>query len=164
MSTRIQQSFGLAAITVLLAFATGGGCVITVDPNPNNNGSGTGNDGKLTIRIINATNVTLDPQLFLSAEAVTTDGLFQDANKYTSFGVGTLGLIADSDSVQFEIDCDTARVLGTLGGSFGNDLNAPDGQGRQLVLTQDLNVFCGDRVTFTFLRSGGGFSTNFDID
>jgi len=163
MSTRVNRTCTFAAIAALLVFSTGGGCVISVEPDPNNGGGG-GGDDKITIRLVNATNVTLDPQVFFSSEAVSTDGLFQAGNKFTAFGVGTLGLIADSDSVSFEIDCTAARVLGTLGGSFGNNLNAPDGQGRQLVLTQELNVFCGDRVTFTYLRSGDGFTTNFDVD
>jgi len=64
------------------------------------------------------------------------DGLFVDGNKFTAFGVGTLGLLAPSSSDTFEIDCSNARVIGTKGGRFGDNLNQPDGVGQQVVLTQ----------------------------
>lgn len=151
----------LAALAVLMS----GGCVVTVDDG-NNGGNNGGNNppAQLTVRIINTTNVTLDPEIFVSAEGVSTDELFDPSHKFTAFGVGTLGLIADSDTAEFRIDCSQARVIGTSGGRFGNDLNNPDGTGRRIVLTQDLNVFCEGAVTFTYSSSGNGFTTTFDVE
>jgi hypothetical protein len=51
-----------------------------------------------------------------------------------------------------------------LGGSFGDDLNNPEGTGRQIVLTQELSFFCEGRITFRYSGSGGTFNTSFDLD
>ncbi len=149
----------------MLLFLPGSGCVITFDPIPGddddpNDGGGT----TITIRVVNTTNTTLDPDIYISATAVSTEELFVPARKYTAFGVGTLGLLGPGGSDQFTVSCSDARVIGTLGGRFGDDLNNPDGTGRQIVLTQDLNVFCGGRVTFTYSRSGSAFTTTFDVE
>jgi len=163
------------ACLVALAILLPGGCVVTVDPidggdgGDGGTGGGDGASQQITIRIVNATANTLDPEIFLSSEPVDTVGLFQLNNKYTLFGVGRLGLIAGYDSESFTIDCAQARLVGTLAGSFGggadkNDLTSPAGSGTQLVLTQDLVFFCGNRITFTYGHSGGGFNTTLDID
>jgi hypothetical protein len=150
-----------------------GGCVITVDPNDGGDGNGDGNgDGtaeQVTIRIVNTTPNTLDPEIYLSATPVDESGLFQASNKYTLFGVGRLGLLAGSDSESFTIDCAEARVVGTRGGSFGggtdnNDLTDPAGTGTQRILVQDQVFTCGERITFTYRRSGDGFITTLDFD
>jgi len=160
-------SLGLAVM--FLPFLCGGGCVVTIDPvnggdGDNNGGNGGSTDTTITIRIINATNVTLDPEIYVSAEPVNLEDLFRTGNKYTAFGVGTLGLLGGGDTDQFTVQCANARVIGTKGGKFGDDLNNPDGTGRQIVLTQDLSVFCGGRVTLTYSRSGDGFNTTYDVD
>jgi hypothetical protein len=160
--------FGL--VIALVPLLSGGGCVVTVDPldgGGGNGGGGGGGDGTgtvITVRIINASNVTLDPEIYISAEPVTVEQLFQPGNKYTAFGVGTLGLLGSAGTDQFTIECANARVIGTSGGKFGDNLNEPEGTGRQIVLTQDLSIFCEGRVTFTYSRSGGGFTTTFDVD
>jgi hypothetical protein len=140
------------------------GCTITIDPpgggppDPNQPGSQT-----IVIRVVNATNTTLDPELFVSAAAVSVDELFAGENKFTAFGVGTLGLLGPGGSDEFALSCTDARLVGTRGGKFGDDLNNPTGTGRQIVLTQDLNLFCGGSVTFTYRTSGSGFTTTFDV-
>jgi hypothetical protein len=143
--------------------AAGGGCVVTIDPPPGGGGGG-GGAGTIRIRIVNTTNTTLDPEIFVSATAVSSDELFQLNRKFTRFGVGTLGLIGPRSSDDFTLSCAEVRVIGTAGGRFGDDLNNPEGSGRRVVLTQDLNIFCGDRVTFTFSRTPGGFTTRFYVD
>lgn len=149
-----------------------GGCTITIDPNfpldPNTGGNDPNDATTLTIRVVNSTGNTLDPQIYLADGPVDLAGLFTASRKYTDYGVGRLGLLAKNTSDSFTIDCSEARVIGTRGGSFGggddgNDLNNPAGSGRQLVLTQELVFFCGDRITFTYDQSGGGFTTSFDI-
>lgn len=145
--------------------AAGGGCVITIDPPPGGGGGdGSGGAGVITIRVVNMTNTTLDPEIYVSATAVSSEELFQPERKYTRFGVGTLGLIGPASSDDFSLSCADVRVIGTLGGRFGDDLNNPEGSGRRIVLTQDLNIFCGDRVTFTYSRTTDGFTTSFDVN
>lgn len=154
-----------------LALLLPGGCVITVDPI---NGGADGDNGdaaadQITIRIVNATSHTLDPEIYLSSGPVDIEHLLTASRKYTQFGVGRLGLIAAGDTDQFAVDCAQARLVGTRGGSFGgggdrNDLTDPAGSGTQLVLTQDLVFFCGNRITFTYRRSGDGFGTTLDVD
>lgn len=159
---------GLVAMVMLIP----GGCTVTLDPtdpgDPNGDGGGDDNVTTLTIRIVNNAPNTLDPEIYIASEPVDLDSLFTASRKFTNYGVGRLGLLAANTSDSFTIDCADARVIGTRGGSFGgdtdgNDLNSPAGSGRQLVLTQELVFFCGDRITFTYGKSGDGFTTSFDI-
>ena len=157
------------ACLVALAALIHGGCTITVDPNDLIDDIGGGTEGVLTIRIVNSTGHTLDPEIYIADEPVDLAHLFTRSRKYTDYGVGRQGLIAAFTSDDFEINCDTARLIGTLGGSFGggeddNDLNDPAGSGTQRVLTQELVYFCSDRITFIFSESNGTFSTTFDVD
>lgn len=139
------------------------GCVVTVEPDPDD-GDGGPNEGEILVRLVNATNVTLDPEIYFTDQAVSADQLFDASNKFTAFGVGTLGLLGDFDQAQFSVACSDARLIGTSGGLFGNNLNAPDGSGRAIVLTQELNIFCGGTLTLTYSRAGDGFTTTFDVE
>jgi len=150
-----------------------GGCAISFNPDPNDtvdpNDTGGPAPDEITIRVVNASANTLDPQIYIAGQPVTAAELFASSNKFTEYGVGRLGLIAGNDSDSFTISCADARVVGTTGGSFGggddgNDLTEPAGTGRQLVLTQELVFYCGDQITFTYSRSGDGFTTTFDTD
>jgi hypothetical protein len=156
----MSRAVGLAALLL-------GGCVLTIDPIADfgdmGQGDGSGTTDQITVRIINTTNLTLDPEIYLSAEPVSVDELFRSAHKYKAYGVGTTGILADYDSDTFSLDCSAARVIGTSGGRFGDDLNNPDGTGQRIVLTQDLNIFCGGTVTFTYSRSGDGFTTTYVV-
>lgn len=147
------------------------GCIVAppIDDGGNGGGNGDPNNGggsvaTITIRIVNLTETTLDPDLYISATAVSRDELFVPARKYTAYGVGTLGLIGGFDSDSFTIPCSEARIIATAGGRFGDNLNIPDGTGREIILTQDLSVFCGSRVTFTYSRDGSGYTTSFLVD
>jgi hypothetical protein len=161
----LMQTAGLAGL-LTLSF---GGCTITVDPTDLDLGDNNSPAGVVTIRIINSTGHTLDPQIYIAAEPVDLEHLFTRSRKYTNYGVGQLGLIARNTSDDFEIECDQIRLIGTLGGSFGggednNDLNNPAGSGTQRVLTQELVFDCGERITFTYRRITGGFRTDADVD
>lgn len=168
MSTRLllMQAACLVGMLTLVY----GGCTITIDPDdldPNDDGGG-GTTDVITIRIVNQTTHTLDPQIYVSADPVSVDDLFQSGNKCTTYGVGRLGLLAGNSSDDFELNCELVRVIGTLGGSFGggeddNDLNDPAGSGTQLVLTQDLVFYCGAQITFTYRETGGQFVTTFSV-
>ena len=156
----------LLFLTALIALFIAG-CMLTIDPIEGiiDGGDGTGGDtsNQITIRVINATNVTLDPEIYVSAEPVSVEQLFQSANKFTAYGVGTTGILADFDSDTFALDCSQVRVIGTRGGRFGDDLSNPEATGQQVVLTQDLNVFCDGSVTFTYTRSAGEYTTTFVV-
>lgn len=155
---RVCWSAAALALTVTL------GCIVTVEPIDGGDGDG-GEPTTITVRLFNATNIGLDPQIFISAEALSAEALFASAtNKFTSFGDFGLGLLGAGDVVGFDLDCAAVRVLGTPGGSFGNNLQAPEGTGTQRVLSQDAQFNCGDTITFTYSRSGGGFATSFGID
>lgn len=152
----------LAVLFVLLP----GGCVITVDPfdgNADGGGNGSGTD-QITIRIVNTTNTGLDPEIYISDQPVNRDSLFVSANKFTDFGVLGLGAIEAFGSDSFTIDCAAARVIGTTGGSFGDKVTEPEGTGTERILAQDAQFNCGDRITFTYKREAGGFSTSVAVD
>lgn len=148
------------ALTVTL------GCIVTVEPiDGGDGGDGGGGPTTITVRLFNATNIGLDPQIFISADALSAEALFASAtNKFTSFGDFGLGLLGAGDVAGFDLDCAAVRVLGTPGGSFGNDLQSPEGSGIQRVLSQDAQFNCGDTITFTYSRSGSGFATSFGIN
>lgn len=138
-----------------------GGC--TISPATNGNDNGPPPPPPVTtfaVTIRNLTATTIDPDIHISA-AATTDpaALFVPANKYTRFGVGTRGLLAPGDVADFELDCAAAMAIGTPGGFFGDDLDNPDGQGQQRILTQATVFSCGDTVTFIFSRQGDAFET-----
>lgn len=149
----------LAAAALALAI---GGCVVEVDPG-GDDGGGDPTEQTITLRVTNSSNVTLDPEIYISATPVSADELFTDANKLTRFGVGTLGLLGGNDSDTFTVDCAAARVIGTKGGRFGDDLTNPQGSGQQVILTQDLSIFCGGTLRLTYSGSGTSFNTNFTV-
>lgn len=158
----LRQTAGLVGLLAL------GACTITVDP-ADIDGGDSSPAGVVTVRIINSTGHTLDPQIYIASEPVDLEHLFTRSCKYTDYGVGQLGLIAANTSDDFEIECDQIRVIGTLGGSFGggddkNDLTDPAGSGTQRVLTQELNFYCGERITLTYQKTSDGFLTETDVD
>lgn len=142
-----------------------GGCTISPAPNANDNGPPPPppvTTYSVAIRNLSAT--TIDPDIYISSVATTDPAaLFVPANKYTRFGVGTRGLLAPGDVARFELDCATAMAIGTPGGFFGEDLDRPDGQGQQRILTQATVFSCGDTVTFIFSRQGDAFETSVAI-
>ncbi len=161
----LRRLIGFTGLAAMLTLCSAGACVVTIDPPPNDDDGGNGGGGtsRITIRLVNTTNTTLDPEFYIAAEPVSVDQLFDASRKFTSFGVGTIGLLADRDSAEFTLECSATRVLGSKGGRFGNNLNSPDGVSQQVVLTQDVNVFCGDTVTLTFGRSGSTFTTSLSV-
>ncbi len=166
----LSSSLCMASLLAMMP----GGCMVTVTPSGGegsdpNGESGSAPDALVTVRIVNATPNTLDPEIYVAAAAGQPEELFAAANKYTDFGVGRLGVLVGGGSTSFSIACDQAAMIGTHGGSFGggddgNDLRDPAGAGLQRVLTQELVFFCGDTITFTYQRTADGFTTTFDID
>jgi len=144
--------FGLAALIH-------GGCTLTFDPIP----GATGEDGKVTIRIVNNTGADLDPQVFIADSVLPRDVLFLQANKYTDFGVFDRGLLGPYGQETFAVDCVDARVVGTAGGLFDNDSSSNEGD-REIILAQEAVYLCGDRITFTYNRSGGVYTVTFRLD
>ena len=149
----IYPTLALMVLVVLIH----GGCTITVDPNNQ------GTEGKVTIRIINATSLDLDPQLYMAGQVLSRTQLFTDAHKYTDFGVFDQGLLGPFGQETFTVDCADARVVGTAGGRFDNDSNTEESD-RQIILTQETVFLCGDVITFTYSRSGSGFTVDFDLN
>jgi len=116
------------------------------------------------VRLVNNTDVALDPQLYVSSEAVTAEELLDDSLKHTAFGFGTLGFLEPRGAVEVQLPCAELAVFGTAGGSFGVDLNAPEGAGQARVVRFGESILCGERVTFLFNRTEGGFATALDLE
>lgn len=156
----------VAGIATALAM---GGCVIEFDPINDGGGGGDGGNGgvgdtTILIRVVNGTGATLDPEIYLTGAAVTDpEQLFTDERKFTVYGVGNRGLLGDFDTDSFTLECGEARVVGTKGGLFGDDLESPDGVGNRRILGQDTGFSCGDTITFTFTRSGDTFTTTVSV-
>lgn len=146
------------------------GCTVTI-PDPNDNGNGNGGGGNppntIRIRVVNNTNSTIDPDIYITGDAVTDAAqLFAPSRKFTRYGVGNRGLLGGRDSDEFTVDCSVARVLGTQGGLFSgadDDVDNPAGVGQQRILSQNLGFLCGDVIEFAYSRSGDTFTTTVSL-
>lgn len=144
---------GPCSLLVVGAMALSGGC-------PFQSRSDSGRDAPrfpatgIVVKVVNATDQPLDPQLYAGSTTGDPEGLFEPANRRTDFGVGHLGILLPGGEGLFAVTCEQHVLIGTLGGVFGEDLTAPQGQGDRLVLEEGLNVSCGDLVTFTFREDG----------
>lgn len=154
-----------ALLSAMVLSLSGASCVVTVEPDPGGGGGGGGGGSPevLRVRLINTSNVTLDPEIYVSPQGLLVEDLFVPTNKYTNFGVGKQGFLADNDADEFEIPCVDAVTIGTKGGRFGDDLNNPDGTGTQIVLRLHESVFCNGRVTLTYSGGGSSFQTTFVV-
>ena len=148
-----------AALVALTVVLIGGGCIVRVVPDDTTPPAAT----TITVRIVNDTIFPLDPQIYIGPIAGGTEGLFVGANKYTDFGVGSTGVMLGGRDATFTVNCGELGLIGTLGGIFGDDLGEPLGSGRQVVLQEDLNVNCGDTVTFAFSAQGDTLITTFAV-
>lgn len=161
------RAVGRTLLAATLLSANLGGCVIRFDPLPDDPGNGGGDDqpaDAVTIVVVNETGATIDPEIYVTDDPVTDPAqLFASRNKFTRFGVGNRGLLGDFDTDSFTLDCAAARVVGTKGALFGDDLENPDGVGPQRVFSQDVGFVCGETITFRFSRSGDSFDTTVTI-
>lgn len=153
-----------AAAAGMLAAALGSGCVITFEPIDNSNGDGSTPASTITVRVVNQTDVGLEPQIYFSASATTADELFVKSNLFTRFGIFGRGLIDRFSEDSFTVNCSDARLIGTFGGRFVDNSGEPQGTGTQRVLTQEVNFNCGERITFIYRRTGGVFVTSIAVD
>jgi len=117
----------------------------------------------ITVKAVNETDRPLDPQLFVGPIADGVENLFVVDNKRTDFGVGGVGILLPGDTVSFAVACDDQVFIATQGGIFGEDLTTPDGKGRQYVLEEEVNVDCGDQVTFSYANDGNVLQTRFSV-
>ncbi len=150
----------LAALTPLLAAAP---CSIEIAPSDGGNGGDNTPPPTtmITVRIVNNTDRPLNPQVYVAPVAAGADHIFDAANRRTHFGVGSTGVLAAGTEGSFTITCGDPVFIATKGGIFGDDLTDPVGRGQQIVLEEDVNVRCGEIVTFMFTNDGntliGGF-------
>lgn len=167
----VRQALVFSVLVAVLAGLSLGGCSVVVmppDPNDANEPNMDANEpppppASVTLRLINASDVTLDPEVYVSADAADAAALLVAGNKFTAFGIGTIGILAAGGSADVMLVCDEVTILGTTGGRFGENLNAPDGAGQQIVLRLGESVFCGDTVTITYSRTEPGFQTSFGV-
>ena len=122
------------------------GCVITVEPIDTQPSTPT----TITIRIVNNTNKALDPQIYVAPREVGAANIFQPQYLKTDFGLGNRGILAPRSDAVFTITCADQGLVGTQGGIYGDDLNNPIDQGRQVVLESGVSMQCGDYVQFRF--------------
>lgn len=153
-------------LVVLAAVATlsMGGCTVIVDGNNNdnasNNNTNSGGPPRVHVTLANETNLSLDPEIFILSQGTIDPNLvFQTANRFTRFGIGTRGLLGPGDIAEFDLDCEATYTLATFGGALGEDLDNPTGRGTQRILLLGSSFTCGDNVTLTFSPSGNGFVT-----
>lgn len=161
MQSIARNGIRLAALALVAALSMGG-CTVIVDNN-NNNGNSNDNSNRppgIRIKVVNKTNVTLDPELFILAQVTVDPNLiFQPGNRFTRYGVGTRGLLGPNGSDEVDLDCETTYTIATFGGAFGDDLDNPLGRGTQRILLLGSSFTCGDLITLTFSGSAGSYVT-----
>ncbi len=161
---RVRKTFGpLAVVVVVGLLAAVAGCTFGL-------GGDSGRDtpyvppGSILVKIVNETDQPLDPQIYVGAVADGLDALFTSANKRTDFGLGGVGLLTkDVNKASFVVDCEQVYIA-TRGGIFGPDLKAPTGRGQQYILEKDVNIRCGDVVTFTFASEGNVLRASYSVE
>ncbi|MCK4341532.1 MAG: hypothetical protein KAY37_07415 [Phycisphaerae bacterium] len=147
-------------IVAVAALLVAGGCVLRVVPAEDD---GTSSASAIKIKIVNATSKPLDPQIYVGSPEGGVEGLFVPENKRTNFGVGSLGVMLPQSETSFSVMCGELGLFGTQGGIFGQNLENPDGSGRQVVLQENINVQCGDLVTFAFSAQGNTLVTTYAV-
>jgi hypothetical protein len=147
----------------LLSLLLAGGCTIQVGPPGSDQNTPNVPPTTIMVKAINRTDKPLDPQIYVGPATGGLNGLFVAANKRTDFGVGGVGILLPDAEISISVACGEQVLIATRGGIFGDDLTAPDGQGQQFVLDEDLNLYCGDLVTFTFHNDGSELLTGFSV-
>jgi hypothetical protein len=146
-----------------------GSCVTVTNLDPGGGpGSGEGpppTPSAVTVQFINQSTVNaLDVQFHASAVPIGDDvnaTLFDPANRVTEdIGFAGTGLIPAGETDQITLNCNSAVSIGTLGGLFRNPETGEEiGTGEQRAAEIDLQYYCGEVVTLSFLPSGTGFET-----
>ncbi len=146
--------------SALLGSLLTAGCMVQIGPQPTPPAPAT----TFTVHLVNHTGKPLDPQVYVGRVADGRAQLFASVNERTDFGVGTRGVLLANDQTQFDITCGEPVYVGTLGGIYGDNLNAPDGQGQMIILEEGASIHCGDSVTFTYsVNRSGALVTTYSV-
>jgi hypothetical protein len=157
---RVRMTAKRCGGLALLAWVGVAGCVFQVVPRNDTNNQG---PSSISVKIINSTGKPLDPQMYIGRVDRGLGLLFASVNKRTDFGVGTTGVLLPDKTGVLDVECGGPVYIATQGGAAGDNLNAPDAQGQQIVLEEGLNIRCGDQITFTFNAAGGAIETTYAV-
>ncbi len=156
-----QMHIPIGRLSVALGAALACGCTITIDGGDGNQPPST---TTIDVVVVNGTGKPLDAQMYVGLVSSGLDQLFVPANQRTDFGIGNIGILDAGDRGSFTIACGEPVFIGTQGGAFGDDLKNPTGHGEVFVLQENLNVRCGDIVTFAFVASGNTLQVGASIE
>lgn len=119
-----------------------------------------------TVELVNATAGDVTPNLYVSAEADTSDALFStSANLRTDFTDRPFPELRANETKSIEVSCDQLRTLGVSrpvlfdGGSV-RVTNSED----VIFLISGGDFVCGKTVRFTYYREGDAFRVRYDVD
>jgi hypothetical protein len=160
MRVRTTQDSIRTAVRVLSLLIVGG-CTIHVG---SQDGGQNVTPTSILIKLVNLTDTALDPQIFVGAVADGLSRLYRASNRRTDLGLGGRGLVESGKDATLTVACDPPVFIATQGGAYGDNLDAPLGQGQPIVLEQDQNVYCGQKVTFTFSATRGGLNTTYSVE
>lgn len=138
-----------------------GGCTIHIG---SQDGGQNVTPTSILIKMVNLTDTALDPQIYVGAVSDGLSRLYRASNHRTDFGLGGRGLVESGTDATLSLACDPVVFIATQGGAYGDNLDAPLGQGQPIVLEQNQNVYCGQKVTFTFSVSGGALTTTYVVE
>ncbi|HPM23092.1 MAG TPA: hypothetical protein PLP66_04265 [Phycisphaerae bacterium] len=156
----VRQTMGAVRLVGVVLALAAAGCTIQFGPDDNPPPQ----PSTITIKLYNGTTKPLDPEIYVGAISGGLGQLFTSANKRTDFGFAGLGLVEAGKEATLSVNCGAGVYIATAGGLYGDDLNAPLGEGQQIVLQEDLNVRCGDIVRFTFNPAGSSLETSYTVE
>lgn len=118
---------------------------------------------KVTIRLINLSSYTLDPQLHVSDQPLGDPAatLFLPANIRVAPDTSGTGIMQPGQTAEIVVDCTAAAAIGTLGGRFLNRSDGSEaGTGQQRLSPIGQVYSCTDVLTFTYQAQNSTFTTS----
>ena len=123
--------------------------------------------GQIRVQLVNDSDYAVAVQLYATdqtGDAATV--LFVEDNLITAnVGFAGTGLLPAGEDDEILLNCDSAVMVGTLGGEFVDaDTGEVQGTGQQRVLEQDLQFVCTETITLTYRENDDDFSTTLRLD
>ena len=130
------------------------GCVPATDLDP------------VTVRLVNASDFTLDPNLYAASGTLSSSALFVPANLVTSFADGGLATVEPRASRTARVDCDAAGTLGVNRPVFTDSVGLRGGRAAatSFVLSEGVTFRCGQTLVLTYRGTEAGFGVTYVVE
>ena len=120
----------------------------------------------ITVRLVNASDFTLDPNLYAAAGTLSSSALFVPANLVTSFADGGLATVEPGASRTAVIACAAAGTLGVYRPMFTDSVGLSGGRTADVsfVLSEGITFRCGQTLVLTYSGTEAGFGVTYVVE